>query len=242
MAQGVNKLVKFMLFCFNFVFFLSGLLLIVISSLFLANFYQYEDFTGASGTIVIIAFIVIGAFFFVTGFFGCCGALRENYCMLFMYATIIFILLLLEIVAGVVGFVLRDEISKQIDVNMGKLMKDYSTDNVTALAFDDMQHELKCCGTNNFTDWFGLYGPNNNSVPPSCCIKDTCDNTDVPETKEEAKGIIYVEGCSGELKNLLLENMMTITIICIVIGLVEITGIFCACCLMKSVKNEYEVV
>ncbi|PIK47244.1 putative CD63 antigen [Apostichopus japonicus] len=168
---------------------LSGLLLIVISSLFLANFYQYEDFTGASETIVIIAFIVIGAFFFVTGFFGCCGALRENYCMLFMYATIILSFCCSKIVAGVVGFVLRDEISKQIDVNMGKLMKDYSTDNVTALAFDDMQHELKCCGTNNFTDWFGLYGPNNNSVPPSCCIKDTCDNTDVQKQRKKQRNI-----------------------------------------------------
>ncbi|WP_411025476.1 hypothetical protein, partial [Salmonella sp. s55004] len=110
--------------------------------------------------------------------------------------------------------------------------------------FDTMQETLKCCGTYNYTDWFGVYRESQfYSVPVSCCINpETCNNLDIPKKEDEARKIIYTDGCADKLKDTVQENMMAIIIVCIVIGLIEITGIFCSCGLMQSVKNEYEVV
>lgn len=243
MAQGVNKLVKFMLFFFNFIFFLCGLIIIIAASFFLASRNEYHYFTGESGIAVAVALICVGVFIFLTGFFGCCGAMRENYCMLFTYAVIIFCLLLVQIAAGITGFVLRHEISDEIDKSMKNELMHYKNDTAVHEAYDDIQKGLKCCGASNYTDWFApniLYG--NHSVPESCCIEENCDHYNIPDTTAGAKKIIHTEGCASEVKNILHDNMMAIIIACIVIGLIEITGIFCSCCLMKSVKNEYEVV
>ncbi|KAJ8020102.1 CD63 antigen [Holothuria leucospilota] len=267
---------------------LCGLIIIIAASFFLASRNEYHYFTGESGIAVAVALICVGVFIFLTGFFGCCGAMRENYCMLFTYAVIIFCLLLVQIAAGITGFVLRHEISDEIDKSMKNELMHYKNDTAVHEAYDDIQKGLKCCGASNYTDWFApniLYG--NHSVPESCCIEENCDHYNIPDTTAGAKKIIHTEapswlkafrspedktlshlqkrdqryrygatadvwrsyymidssqGCASEVKNILHDNMMAIIIACIVIGLIEITGIFCSCCLMKSVKNEYEVV
>lgn len=54
-----------------------------------------------------------GAITFVIGFTGCVGALRENTALLAAYAIFLAILLLLEMGAGILGFIFKDEIKKQ---------------------------------------------------------------------------------------------------------------------------------
>ncbi|KAG8235142.1 hypothetical protein J437_LFUL012339, partial [Ladona fulva] len=45
---------------------------------------------------------------FIIGFTGCVGALRENTCLLAAYAIFLAILLLLEMTAGILGFIFKD--------------------------------------------------------------------------------------------------------------------------------------
>ncbi|WP_411025392.1 tetraspanin family protein, partial [Salmonella sp. s55004] len=140
MAQGVNKLVKFMLFFFNFIFFLCGLTILIGVSLTFANYDMYSHYIGKSGLFVLIVLLIVGVFIFFTGFLGCCGALRENYCMLLTYAIIIFCLLLVEIVAGIAGFVFKSNISDEITKNMEKELLNYpNATNATKEVFDTMQ-------------------------------------------------------------------------------------------------------
>ncbi len=49
-----------------------------------------------------------GAITFIIGFTGCVGALRENTCLLAAYAIFLAILLLLEMTAGIMGFIFKN--------------------------------------------------------------------------------------------------------------------------------------
>ncbi|XP_030829577.1 CD63 antigen isoform X1 [Strongylocentrotus purpuratus] len=248
MVEGTASCIKYLMFIFNFIFFIFGLGIIVGGSLTLTLYSEYVDFTGNTGTAIPIALICIGVFIFLTGFFGCCGAVKENYCMLGTYAFIMVLLLILELAAGISGYVLRDDIDKLVDDNMTDLQKEYNSSTSTQQLFDNMQKNLECCGRNNYTEWFGFNvnktsGINNNMVPMSCCIiqEDGC-NMDVSSDPYVAGQNIYVSPCYNALKDLLLRNIGIIAGVAIGIAVIEIFGIAFGCCLMRKIKNEYETV
>ena len=58
-----------------------------------------------------ITVIVVGSIVFLTGFLGCCGAFKESPCMLTTYAVILIILLIMEVVAGILAVVFRNQVS-----------------------------------------------------------------------------------------------------------------------------------
>ena len=55
-----------------------------------------------------------GAITFLIGFTGCVGALRENTALLAAYAIFLAILLLLEMTAGILGFIFKDWVNYQL--------------------------------------------------------------------------------------------------------------------------------
>ncbi|VDD79273.1 unnamed protein product [Mesocestoides corti] len=58
---------------------------------------------------VVVGFLVIGFVICFLGFLGCCGAWKENVCMLTGFAVIVGLILTLEIIVVVLGFVYRDQ-------------------------------------------------------------------------------------------------------------------------------------
>ncbi|XP_072032679.1 CD63 antigen-like [Amphiura filiformis] len=246
MAEGSAQCVKYLLFFFNFIFFLCGLGIIIGGALVFTIYNDYVDFTGDSGNVVPIILIIVGSFIFVTGFLGCCGAIKENYTMMAMFAGIMVVLLLVEVGVGIAGYVLRDELSDTIEENMFKLMPEYISANATKNLFDNMHEDLKCCGTHNYTDWFatGSYVdavcPDTASCVPESCCKDktSCNYMIVPSNPTD----IYTKGCNEKLSDLITDNIAIIAAIAIVIAVIEVFGIVCACCLIKSIKSGYEVV
>ena len=66
---------------------------------------------------MIIIFILThspGAITFIIGFTGCVGALRENTALLAAYAIFLAVLLLLEMTAGILGFIFKEWIKDQV--------------------------------------------------------------------------------------------------------------------------------
>lgn len=251
MVEGGAKCIKYLMFFFNFIFFLCGLAIIIGGALVFTVYNEYVDFTGNSGNAVPIILIIVGSLIFVTGFIGCCGALKDNHCMMTTFATIMVILLITEIGVGIAGYVLRDEISDTIEDNMETLMyNDYLESNATRTLFDKMHEDLKCCGTNNYTDWFEAFYSdtecigNQNCVPESCCKVETaqCNYEDVSRNPEVAGQSLFTQGCNDALSSLITDNIAIIAAVAIVVAVVEVFGIICACCLVKAIKSDYEVV
>ncbi len=72
-----------------------------------------------------IILIVVSVFVIIITFFGCCGAIKENRCMLGTYFTIILVLFIVMIVGAVVGY---SQSMAEIEKAVTKTMEFYKDD------------------------------------------------------------------------------------------------------------------
>ncbi|XP_064466309.1 23 kDa integral membrane protein-like [Ornithodoros turicata] len=227
MAQGCGmKCIKNLLFIFNFFFAVSGILIIVCGGYSLHWFKNTGPVIGEHYIAGPVILIVIGSVVFLVAFLGCCGAMQESYCMLMLFSVFLFLILVAEIAAGALGFANKDKIQNLAKKQFESSMKDYSRTsdkpNPTKLAWDFIQTELKCCGTDGPQDW----GTPTN-LPQSCCDSNSnvCTSTSS-----------YQRGCFTTLKEKLEKYSLYVGIAGIGIGLIEIIGIVFACCLSNHLK------
>ncbi|KAF4112525.1 tetraspanin-2a [Onychostoma macrolepis] len=146
-VQGGMKCVKYLLLVFNFIFWLSGSLVLAVG-LWLrfdpdtANLLAEND---APEHFFIAVYILIGAggVMMLVGFFGCFGAVRESQCLLGSFFACLLVIFGAEVAAGVFGFLNKDKIIQDVQNYYQSSMKN---DNGTAIV--TMYHNvLECCGS-----------------------------------------------------------------------------------------------
>ncbi|XP_066466173.1 CD81 antigen [Tiliqua scincoides] len=171
-VEGCTKCIKYLLFVFNFVFWLAGGIILGVA-LWLRHDSQTTRILGATlddqqapstfyvGIYILIA---VGAVMMFVGFLGCYGAIQESQCLLGTFFTCLVILFACEVAAGIWGFVNKDQIAKDIKQFYDQALhqtKDKDSDKAKkAAAVVKTFHEtLNCCGTttvgaavNVFTD------------------------------------------------------------------------------------------
>jgi CD63 antigen len=65
-----------------FTFQISGIAILAVGAI-IQNFYtNYSDFLLGNFFVGPVLLIVVGVIVFVVAFFGCCGAVKENHCMI----------------------------------------------------------------------------------------------------------------------------------------------------------------
>ncbi|RXN02895.1 CD81 antigen [Labeo rohita] len=121
-VEGCTKCIKYMLFFFNFIFWLTGCVILGVS-LWLRHDnktsslleLKYEG-TEAPSTFYISVYILIavGAVMMFVGFLGCYGAIQESQCLLGTFFACLVILFACEVAAGIWGFMHKDKISKEL--------------------------------------------------------------------------------------------------------------------------------
>ncbi|CAG03950.1 unnamed protein product [Tetraodon nigroviridis] len=229
-VEGGMKLVKFLVFFFNFLFWLCGLALIVVGILVqisLHNTFQIKDASASGVPIVIIA---VGVVIFFVAFFGCCGAWKENYCMITTFAILLTLVIIVEIAAAIAGYIFRNSLTDMIS-NYKNGTADFRK------TLDKMQEDLKCCGVNSSADWrsFALDG---NSVPDSCCINVT---KDCGKNKMTDGSVVYLKGCHDAVVEFLKKNIQWVIVAALVIAFLQLLGLVFACLLMRGIRSGYEV-
>lgn len=178
-VEEPSKAVKYIIFFINILFwFLSVLILGVGIFVMVEKREVYSKLTDLYYDPAVI-FVVLGGLMFVITFTGCIGALRENTCLLAFYAGTITVLLILEIVCGIVGFVNSDKLEEKVDEKLRNAIVFYRDPTKPDLHFliDSAQAELGCCGSRGHTDWeanlyfncSALQSVSACGVPFSCC-------------------------------------------------------------------------
>ncbi|KAI1242143.1 Tetraspanin-9, partial [Lamprotornis superbus] len=119
--------------------------------------------------------ITIGTVIMVTGFLGCLGAIKENKCLLLSFFIVLLIILLAELILVILFFVYMDKVSESAKKDLKEGMKLYNSENNIGLknAWNIIQAEMKCCGVNDYTDWYPVLGEN--IVPDRCCRENSQD-------------------------------------------------------------------
>ncbi|XP_066526596.1 CD63 antigen [Hoplias malabaricus] len=237
-VEGGMKCVKFLLFFFNFIFWLCGLALIVLGVLVQVALHNTPVIKGASGSAAPLVLIIIGVVIFFIAFFGCCGAWKENYCMVTMFAILLSLVIIVEIGTAIAAYVLRDKVTQLVDAKLQDMITDYNNASTGYKdALDNIQKERQCCGALNSTDWIN-YKQDKKSVPDSCCKNFTlnCGSGAMYNST-----IIYTEGCQPAIEKLLKDNILWVAVAALVIAFIEILGLVFACSLMKGIRSGYEV-
>lgn len=86
------------------------------------------DVTLTVFTSAAVILIVVSIFVVILTFFGCCGAIKENKCMLGTYFTVILVLFIVMIVGAVIGYSQSlSEVEGALAKSMAKFVDDPET-------------------------------------------------------------------------------------------------------------------
>jgi len=237
--------VKYLVFIFNFIFFLSGVTLIAVGGVAQVFFSQYIEFFDGKFDTPAIGLIILGSIILVVAFFGCCGAKKENVCMLRTFSFLMVAIVVCEIAAGITVAVLRSDIEVLVKKNMNETMTKYGDDkSIVTKTWDDLQTKYTCCGTNDYSDWENTpFGQNTTimGVPDSCCKTESpgCGHNVFPNN--QTINNIYTAGCYSALVASAASNLGAIIAGAVVLALLQLVGIWMSHCLVRAVKERYEV-
>jgi len=243
------KCIKFLLFGFNLIFAMTGIALIVAGGVIQGLYSQYLDFLGNTFLNTPILLVIVGVIIFAITFFGCCGAVKDNHCMIMTFAVLLALIFVIELGAGISSYVMRVKLHVIIETDMEKGLMNYNkkgSEGVTQ-TWDIAQHELKCCGAQDFTDWRNsTMLMAHNSVPDSCCITDTeeCGKglADPNKPLQDVIKVIYTNGCLNKFQEMVTKNVAVVGALGVIIALIQIIGVVFACCLAKNIRSQYETV
>uniref|UniRef100_UPI0037E96328 CD63 antigen n=1 Tax=Semicossyphus pulcher TaxID=241346 RepID=UPI0037E96328 len=236
-VEGGMKCVKFLLFFFNFVFWLCGLALIVVGILVQMALHKTLMIKDASASGAPIVVIAVGVVIFFIAFFGCCGAWKENYCMVTMFAVLLSLVIIVQIAAAIAGYVYRKKISAVVQDSLVDMISKYNSTEQFKKTVDKLQEDLKCCGVNSSSDWKG-FKADGKSVPDSCCVNVT-EKCGLGTMTDKAK--VHQEGCHDAVEAFLQKNIQWVIVAALVIAFLQIMGIVFACLLMRGIRSGYEV-
>ncbi|KAL2090812.1 hypothetical protein ACEWY4_013075 [Coilia grayii] len=212
-VQGGMKCVKYLLFVFNFIFWLSGSLVLAVG-LWLrfdptTSSLLNED--GAPDTFFIAVYILIiaGGVMMLVGFFGCCGAMRESQCLLGSFFACLLIIFGAEVAAGVFGFLNKDKIIEEVESFYSNSLRD----DKNGTTITNLYHTLlQCCGTPD--------------TVTTQCPDPTADTKD----------------CYAAIKDFFNEKLFIIGYVGIGIAGVMIIGMVFSMVLCCAIRNNREVI
>lgn len=237
-VEGGLRCVKYLIFFFNFLFWLCSLGLIVLGILVQVYMHRSLHIQDASASGAPILIMAVGVVIFFITFFGCCGAWKENYCMITTFAVLLSLIIFVEIGAAVTGYIFRGKIGDVLEDSLIDMISNYNTSSQEFReTVDKLQEDLHCCGINNSSDWRG-YGADNASVPDSCCKEQT---TDCGKGAMTDASRVYQMGCHDVLAEGLRKNFLWVIVAALVIALLQVIGIVFACLLMRGIRKGYEV-
>ncbi|XP_072573461.1 tetraspanin-11 isoform X2 [Paramormyrops kingsleyae] len=237
---------KYLLFMFNFLFWVGGTAVMAVGIWTLTDKSDYLSLL-ASSTFAVSAYILIlaGVLVMVTGFLGCCAVVREQRSCLSVYFSCLLLIFLIELVAGVLAYVyyqrLSDELKQHLSRTMTENYRQPGKEPVT-LAVDSLQQDFKCCGSNSSSDWlFSAYtalpDAEGRVVPDSCCKTVTlhCGRRDHPSNIYKVEG-----GCITKLERFLSDHLLIIGAVGVGVACLQLVGALLTACFIYLLYKEEE--
>eukprot|EP00118_Oscarella_pearsei_P028808 m.2987 g.2987 ORF g.2987 m.2987 type:complete len:238 (+) comp8999_c0_seq1:351-1064(+) len=232
--EGCAKCIKWLHFAFNVIFWVIGVAVLGLGIWLYVEFGGFlGDLAGLYWLSAPIILIVVGCIITLLGFLGCCGAVTENKHCLYAFGSLLIIVLALEIAAGALGYVKRNDLDTELPTEIKKSQNEYSTNDAVKKAWDTVQDKFTCCGTHMPSDWVGVSGFGAN-LPTSCC--GSGDPCTLATARAEGR-----EGCYDSIKKKIEDNIIPVGIAVIILGCIQIVGIifsfYLACKLSDELKH-----
>lgn len=244
-------LVSFLFFIFTTLLWIVGLGMIGVATYWYVE-YNYLNDAADTDTLsyVSIAVIVLGVILLLMGLLGSCGTCKKSKCMLYFFAVLLSVIVILQLALCIYSFVEKGDVKDQIKTGLEKTAEQYLEDKSTMKTWDDIQKNVKCCGAyNGYEDWNTII--KNKMVPKSCCKNDACkqtateceavdgDNSDGAECVQSMVTTnIYTDGCGSKVVDAVEDNLIIVGAVLLVFVFLQLLGIFSAVMIAKSVESS----
>ncbi|CAM4442455.1 CD9 antigen isoform X1 [Lepidochelys kempii] len=222
-VKGGTKCIKYLLFGFNFIFWLLGTAVLAIGlwlrfdtqtkSIFDMESNNSNFYTG------VYILIGAGALMMLVGFLGCCGAVQESQCMLGLFFTFLLVIFAIEVAVAIWGFANKETIIDEVQ----KFYKEtYDKRNQPAAkeTLKAFQHALNCCGLTGALDQL---------------LTDTCP-------KKEGLETLTVQSCPTAIEEVFTSKLNVIGAVGIGIAVVMIFGMIFSMILCCAIRRTREMV
>nr|QBG80842.1 CD9 [Mauremys reevesii] len=222
-VKGGTKCIKYLLFGFNFIFWLLGTAVLAIGlwlrfdtqtkSIFEMESNNSNFYTG------VYILIGAGALMMLVGFLGCCGAVQESQCMLGLFFTFLLVIFAIEVAVAIWGFANKETIIDEVQ----KFYKEtYDKRNQPAAkeTLKAFQYALNCCGMLGTVDLL---------------LQDTCP-------KKEGSEIFTVQPCPAAIEEVFTSKLNVIGAVGIGIAVVMIFGMIFSMILCCAIRRTREMV
>lgn len=253
----VSPVVKYLLFLFNFIFWIIALVMVSIG-VYARVMKHAEAALACLSVDPAMMLMVVGVLMFFLTFCGCVGSLRENICLLQTFCVCLTVLFMLQLIAGILGFVFSDRARDQVTDMINNSIVHYRNDLDLQNLIDFGQKEFGCCGAVSYTDWSqNMYfkcdegNPSRErcSVPFSCCLmtkEKVVINTMCGQGMQEldyvqAADHIYTNGCIDKLVNWIHSNMFLLGGVALGLAIPQLVGILLSQILINQIKDQIEL-
>jgi len=240
-AQVVSQLVeqaavnmrahKIFFLIFLAVYFIAGLSLLITGSVAHRHAKQYAEITGYSLVSGAGFIIGLGVIIIVLCGLGFIGAYKNRLGLLQAFIASLFLILILQLIAAIVAFTLRNKAEDQLKKNLYDTLPKYVAGNGAIVTeWDRLQRTWSCCGVEKFDDWTSK--TTRKTPPYSCCVEGgECSGND--------NGTYFKDGCYGAARALFFRYSAALGGVSLFFFFVEIVGLILAILLLRDLKNNY---
>ncbi|XP_068132049.1 tetraspanin-33 isoform X3 [Hyperolius riggenbachi] len=210
----VSPVVKYLLFFFNMLFWVISLVMVGIGVY--ARLLKHAEAAMACLAVdPALLLIAVGILMFLITFCGCIGSLRENICLLQTFSICLTIVFLLQLSAGIVGFVFSDKARGKVSEVIGNAIIHYR---------DDLDLQ-------NLID----FGQKEAVINTMC--GHGMQNLDYTQAGE----FIYTNGCIDKLVNWLHSNLFLLGGVALGLAIPQLVGILLSQVLVNQIKDQVKL-
>ncbi|XP_061438599.1 CD9 antigen [Rhineura floridana] len=217
-VKGGTKCIKYLLFTFNFIFWLAGTAVLAIG-LWLRFDSQTKDIFDQENTSTFYTGVYIligaGALIMLVGFLGCCGAIQESQCMLGLFFTFLLLIFALEVAAAIWGFKNKSKIVDDMQ-EFYKSAYEKRQESAARETLRAFQHSLNCCGYTGYEKE----------------LQDTCPKQDS----------LIGQPCPQAIQEVFTKKLDVIGAVGIAVGVVMIFGMIFSMILCCAIRRNREMV
>lgn len=230
------NLMKLLLMIFNIIFGVTGIVLLVLGVWMKVSLYHFLNLSADYNQHMPLVFICTGIIVLLISVVACMGTAKGQSVLLYIFGTILLGVFLLELSAGVMGYVYIRQVKEGIQIGMNSSISHYGTGGMADENVDFVQKNLGCCGLIDFRDWekTEYYVRTQGQLPSSCCASPniTCNNDNVT---------LHPEGCYSKVIRFLDKNVSAIAGGAVGFAFFQLLGVVLSFCLAANInKAKYE--
>jgi len=163
-------------------------------------------------------------------YLGFIGAYKNRLSLLQIFIGSLFIILLLQLIAAIVAFTLRNKAEDQLRGTLVKSLASYpKASQQVKNEWDSLQQTWSCCGVENSGDWLRYA---KEDPPNSCCPNNICTTT-------SQNGTYFARGCYGSALELYFRYSKALGGVSLFFFFIEVVGLVLAIRLLRDLKNNY---